>query len=379
MDSNNVRVHLGVRCSAAIAAWVVAAASASGAIIGTDAVVSTTVQELIDAVPGSVTNDSNELDANAPILPLVASGNLLSTDLDGVLVAMGQAFAEFSDPTRLDEPNPEEFALEVACFSSADAVSYSVTSQAEEARTVVFTTSGSALAPPEIDFGSTSTRSVESRIFLSGAVIFWSTESGRELDDMLSEFRVTVTREDSDTVLFQTTLAIDGGDTGRLRRGSTGPIRSEVVTLDDLRDAGVDEETLSILAAVENEGTLIVVVIPPQEHPYTYTVTADEPLVLRAELSARVQNLPGDTGVAATLGRPFENLVDFIEEGLPGVDGSVLQRSVNAILRARAIGLVTPPASSARWPASNLCGALGFESAALLGLMLVMMLGRSRR
>jgi hypothetical protein len=356
-----------------------AAVPASAAIIDTDAVVSTTVQELIDGVPASVTNDSEQHEADAPVLPLVASGDLLSTDLDGVLVARGQALSEFSDPTRLDEPNPEEFALEVASFSSADSVSYSVTSLAEEARTVVFTTSGSALAPPEIDFGTASTQRVESRIFLSGAVIFWSTEPGRELDDMLSEFRVTVTREDSGDKLFETTLTIDGGETDRLRRGSTGPIRSEVVNLNDLRDEGVDEGTISILARVENEGTLIVVVIPPQEHSYTYTVTANEPLVLRAEFSTRVQNIPDGTGIAATLGRPFENLVDFIEEGLPGVDGRALQRSINAAVNARAIGLVTPPRSSAGWPADNLCGALGFGSAALYGLAFFVMLGRSRR
>ncbi len=378
MDSNNGRVHLWVRRSVTVAVFA-AAASASAAIIDTDAVVSTTVQELVDGVPASVRTDSEQLEADAPILPLVAEGDLLSTDLDDVLVAMGQAFAEFSDPTRLDEPNPEEFALEVASFSSADSISYSVTSEAQETRTVVFTTSGSALAPAEIDFGTASTQSVESRIFLSGAVIFWSTEPGRELDDMLSEFRVTVTREDSGDKLFETTLTIDGGETDRLRRGSTGPIRSEVVDLDDLRDEGVDEETIAILARVESEGTLIVVVVPPQEHPYTYTVTANEPLVLRAELTARVQNIPGGTGVAAAFGGPFENLVDFIEEGLPGVDGRALQRSINAAVNARAIGLVTPPSASVRWPAGNLCGALGFGSAALYGLAFFVMLGRSRR
>lgn len=378
MDSNNGRIHLWVRRSIAVAVWA-AAVPASAAIIGTDAIVSTTVQELIDGVPASVTNDSNEFEADAPVLPLVASGDLLSTDLDDVLVARGQALSEFSDPTRLDEPNPEEFALEVASFSSADSVSYSVTSEAQETRTVVFTTSGSALAPPEIDFGTASTQSVESRIFLSGAVIFWSTESGRELDDMLSEFRVTVTREDSGDKLFETTLTIDGGETDRLRRGATGPIRSEVVDLEDLREEGVDEETISILAQVERDGTLIVVVVPPQEHPYTYTVTANEPLVLRAQLTARVQNIPGGTGVAATLGRPFENLVDFIEEGLPGVDGRALQRSINTVMNARAIGLVTPPRSSVRWPVGNLCGVLGFESAALFGLAFFVLLGRSRR
>lgn len=377
MDKTKRLVRVWVRCFALLAVWGTAEPT-SGAIIGTDAAVSVTVQELIDGVPASVTSDSKELDPDSGELPLVASGDLLSTDLDGALVSMGQAFSEFSDPIRLDQPNPEEFALEVASYSNGDSVSYSVTGSAEEARTVVFTTSGSSLAPPEIDFGTASTRTVESRVFLSGAVIFWSNEPGRQLGEMLSEFSMTVTRDDTGATLFETTLNVTGENAGRVRSTATGPIRFETVDLEDLRNEGVDEETISILDRLERDGTLIVVVIPPQEHPYTYTVTANEPLVLRAVLNARVRNLPGGTGVAAAFGTPFENLADFIEHGMPGVNGIALQRSVNAVSASRAIGLVTPINASASRPAGRLCGAFGFESAAILGLLLFVVPSRRK-
>ncbi len=355
------------------------AAHATGAIIGTDASVSTIVQELIDGTAGSVNSDSEQLDAGSSNLPLVASGGLTSTDLDGVLVATAHGLSEFADPTRLDEPNPEEFALEVGCFSHADAVAYSVNSVAEEARTVVFTTPGSSLAPSEITFGLDGTRAVESRIFLSGAVIFWSTEPGLDLSDMLSEFHVTVTRDDTGASLFDTTLTISGSGTDDVQPAATGPIRFEVIGLDDLAEEGVDDGTLAILESVERTGTLIVVVIPEQEHVYTYTVRANQPFVLRAEFSALVRNAPGGTGVAAVLGRPFENLADFIDEGLPGVNGTALQRSVNSATAARVIGLVPAAAPPTSRSAKGLCGTFGLESAALLIPALFLTFGRRRR
>ena len=376
MNSRRIHLYLGGMAAVCIC-W--SAIPASAAIIGTDAAVATTVQELIDGVPGSVTSDTEELALDLSNFPLTASGSLVSTDLEGALVSMGQAFCEFSDPTRLDQPNPEEFAMEVACFSNAESVAYSVTSATEELRTVVFTTPGNPLADPEIDFGSGSTRTVESRVFLSGAVIFWSTEPGRNLDEMLSELSVAVTEADTNATLFETTLTIAGEGTDQVRSAATGPIRFEVVDLDALVNEGVGEDTISVLQRVEREGTLVVVAIPPQEHPYTYTVTADEPLILGAELTAEVHNIPGGTGVAATLGRPFENLGDFIEQGLPGVDGATLQRSLNAVTASRAIGLVTPEGAQVTGTGMRLCGAFGFESAALLALGLIATLGRSRR
>lgn len=378
MKRKSRKCHPYAIVSALVAANAVAA-TLMAAVIETDAVVSTTVQELIDGVPGSVTSDSEQLEGGLSGFPIMASGSLTSTDLDGALASMGQSISEMADPTRLDQPNPEEFALEVECYSNAESISYSVDGLAEEFRTVVLTTPGNPLAPPEIEFGSNSTRRVESRVFLSGAIIFWSTEPGQELDEMLSEVRVTVTREDTGATLFSTTLTLADEDGNGLTPTTTGPIEFEIVDLQELGDRGVDEATLAILAQVEDEGTLMVVVLPEQEHTYRYTVTADEPLVLKAQMSAQVRNVPGGTGAATTLGKPFENLAEFIEDGLPGVNGSAIQRSVNAATAARKIGLVVSPDSTSGGTRSRLCGAFGLESAALLSLGLCLTLGRSRR
>ena len=351
--------------------------SAQGAIIDIDAAVSTTVQELIDGAPGSVTSDAEQLDGGFSDLPLLASGDLVSTDLEGVLVSMGQAFSGLEDPTRLKQPNPEEFGVEVECYSNADSVSYSVISSASESRTVVFTTAGSSLAPPEIDFGLGSRRTVESRVFLSGAIIFWSTDAELSLDDMLGELTVTVTRDDTGAVLFETALTVAGDGVENVEPVSSGPIRFDILEVEDLTQEGLDQETVAALEELAGTGTLVIIAIPQQEHAYTYTVTADQPLVITATMSTRARNIPGGTGVAATFGRPFENLADFIEQGLDGIDGAGIERSINA-KSARSIGLVESQDPSTSRP-QRLCGMLGLESAALLALSLVALVARPRR
>ena len=189
-----------------------------------------------------------------------------------------------------------------------------------------------------------------------------------------------MTRDDTGATLFETTLAVAGDGLGDVETTTDGPILFEIVSLDDLVDEGVDDDTISILERVEAEGALVVVVIPPQEHTYRYRVTADEPLVLRAELNARAGNIPGGTGVAATWGGPFENLADFIEHGLPGVNGVAVERSLNAATASREIGLVdaADSSSTAQTPASRLCGIFGIEWAAVLAVGLFMRLGRPR-
>lgn len=348
------------------------------AVISTTATVSTIVQELIDGVPGSISSDENQLAAGAADASLQVEGSLLSTDLDGALVAMAQGFSDFLDPSRLDQPNPEEFGLEVAGFANGSRVAYTVDASSTESRTILFTTPGNPLADPEITFGPSGTQTVESRVFISGAVIFWSTQPGRDLTGMSSELSVSVTRDDNGVVLFSTTLDIIGDGTTSVGPTRTGALVFEIVTLDDLREDGVDDDTLAVLEQVETTGSLLLVVIPPQEHAYTYTVSADQPIVLTAALSARIRNMPDGTGVAATLGRPFENLVGFIEEALPGVDGAALQESVNAISKARSLGLI-PMSQSIPTAGGSLCGAMGAGSLALLGLGLAMLDPRLRR
>jgi len=333
------------------------ALSASGAILDTDAVVSTSVQELLDGQPGSTTSDRKVLGQDAAVPRLAASASLMSTDLSGELTGLGQGFSEFSDPTRLNQPNPEEFALEVACFSAVPSVSYSVRGSVVESRRIVFATPGSELAPPEIGFEADGTREIESRVFLSGAVIVWSTQSLANLDELFGELRMKVSREGVDAPLFSSAVLVSGAQEGRVDITTEGPIRIEEV----------DPTTLFPTApeVVSALGTLFIVVIPAQEHAYTYTVTADEPLVLTATLTTQVRNLPDGTGIAATLGRPFENLAAVVNM-TPRVDGRAIEQSINKAISDGALGLVPPRILPVPSPRGGWCGAFGGEAATLL-------------
>src|SRR5262245_22062193 len=96
-----------------------AADRAACAVLATNAVVSTTVQELIDGVPGSVNNDRKQLGVDVTEPPLEVFADLVSTDLNGQLESLGQGYGRFSDPTLSTQANPQEFAIEVECYSNA--------------------------------------------------------------------------------------------------------------------------------------------------------------------------------------------------------------------------------------------------------------------
>lgn len=343
------------------------------AIVATDGTVSTIVQELLDGQPGSVNSDRETLDGDFSRLPLISSAALTSTDLAGGVVSLGQAVVELADPTRLDQPNPEELALEVACFSTAETVSYVVTGLARETRTILFTDSTATPAAPEIDFALRSTREVESRVFLSGAVVIWSVGQRPDLSGMSAELYVSVSGGPDGAPFFETSLAFVGGLADVAPPASIGPIRFERLGLDELINGGIDARSAEILRAVSQEGLLLLFMIPSQEHAYTYVVNANEPLTLTAEFETRVRNVPGGTGVAATLGRPFNELAEFISRSLPGVDGSAVERSVNQAMARRASGRSSRDARREHAPAVAMCGTLGIVSLTVIGLGLFLM------
>lgn len=358
-----------VGCAAAFGFSIVVQA----AIVATDGTVSTIVQELLDGQPGSVNSDRKVLDGDISRLPLISSAALTSTDLAGGVVSLGQAVVELADPARLDQPNPEELALEVACFSTAETVSYVVTGLARETRTILFSDSTAAPVAPEIDFALRSTREVESRVFLSGAVVIWSAGQRPDLSGMSAELYVSITGGTDAAPLFETSLAFAGGLADVEPPASIGPIRFERLGLDELINGGIDARSAEILRAVNQEGLLLIFMIPSQEHAYTYVVNANEPLTLTAEFETRVRNVPGGTGVAATLGRPFSGLAEFISRSLPGVDGSAVERSVNLAMARRASARPSRDVRREHVPVVAMCGTLGIVPLTLIGLGLLLM------
>jgi hypothetical protein len=214
---------------------------------------------------------------------------------------------------------------------------------------------------------------VQSSVFFSGAVILWAIGAEPSLLRTGAELRVSIVRDDTADVFFESALNVSADASGGVEVTSTGPIEFEAVSLEALVGFGLDIETSAVLEHVAETGELAVIVLPPQQHDYTYTVTADEELVLAARLEIHAANAPDGTGVAATLGRPFEELVEFMELGLPGVDGEAIQQAINdAVANSDAD---PPPSDTDR----RLCGVLGIEAASLMfALIFAGVIRRSR-
>ena len=358
-DATVARQRLrSIWCGAAL--LMIATTTSFAEIVSTEASVSTAVQELIDGEPASVSADGGAFPSDGSALPMAASASLVSTNLDGTLTALGQGFAEFLDPARLSQANPQELALEVACYSNAADVSYDVQSSVTELRSVVFP-SVPGLGEAGVDFDANNVAEIESRFFLSGAVIVWSTASSTDLSDVVADVRISVEREDTGATLFDTALTVAVDPSGDVEPTTTGPVVVQRVTPAILGAAGLDAASVAILENVEREGTLVLLLIPQQQHAYSYAVTADEAFTLRARIEARIQNAPGGTGVAVVLGRPFRELADFVELGLPGTDGASMQKSLNQAVAQRDVGLVSSPTVQQVVPNAAPCGAMGVE------------------
>jgi len=348
----------------------IASQAANAAIIGFDAQASTTVQELLDGQAASVSSDLKEWNGVADVLPLQAFASVITSELVGPGGARGQAVSDFDDPQRLDQPNPEEFGLEVAGFANVASVGYTVLSEGVERRIVLFTSPGANPdVPAEIEFDADGTRRVSSRVYVSGAVLIWALDENADLTGISAELGVAVTQDADTTPVFSNGLELLGGADGTLTSEVDFPLVYEMGGLELLTAESGEEAVEQVAAGLENVGTVVVVLIPPQEHTYNYTVTADRQTLLTAEFALRVRNAPGGTGVAAVLGRPFDTLADFIENALPEVDGTALQAALNKSVEDRAVGVDPSDGQGEAAGRSRLCGAFGGE--ALLLLLLV--------
>jgi len=343
------------------------------------------VQELLDAEPASVSGDGAAWDGAADALPLRAFARIITSELIGPGGARAQSISEFFDPQRLEQPNPEEFGLEVAAFANLASAAYVVTGEGVERRVLLFTSPGSNPdLPAEIRFDADGTAKLESRVYLSGAVLIWSLNAEADLTGVSADVQVTIRAEGQAASVFDAGLTLTGGEAARVQVQVDQPIQFELGGV-ELLSADMDTDSGETLpAGLEDVGTVVVVLIPPQEHAYQYTVTADEPLTLAAEFALEVRNAPGGTGVAAVLGRPFDSLANFIETALPQVDGEGVQGALNKANADRAVDSPAaddPSTAGGRSPTRGqaLCGLFGTELALGLAAFGVLHASRSRR
>ncbi len=327
-------------------------------IVSLDARVSTTVQELIDSEPASFSEDSESRDVDGGNIPMSALSDIVSTDLSGQPVARGFGLGGFADPTRLDQPNPEELTVEAACYSNDESVSYRVTAAVEEARTLRFSRS-------EVSFEATGAREFESSVFLSGAIVVWATRGDADLAGLECEVHFEVARDGIQNPLFQTGVNLRG--VGRVVETTTsGSIQFDEIEVAELAERGVDQISVDALREVSEQGILMIFAVPEQRFSYRYSAMADEAIGVIARLEARIRGTPDGVGAAVVMGRPFAELAEFIEAGIPGAKGEPVERAINEAIASRAMvsqpDLESPAFVRRRLP----CGVVGGEALLVL-------------
>lgn len=325
----------------------VACGVAQAAITNIQSEATSGVQEFLLAEPGTVSSESREGDPREAKASIRAVAEVESIELGGTLIGQARATSTAGDPTPLTKTNPAEFALEAACFSNTDAVSYLVTSSVAEARTIV-------LRRTEIAANGTA----ESLVTLSGAVVVWAVDSSLSLDSIEGSIEVNIS-DNNDELVFDSALNIEP----QLENGIEvfGGLRAQEVSLEQLADLGVDNESLEILGQVQSFGRLLVFAIPRQQHRYRYTAIPNQPFTLTAQMKIRLRNAPGGTGIAVVLGRPFTELAEFIASGLPGVSGGNVEKAVNQAVANSTMSNVQDANADQGVNVTRACGVLGVE------------------
>ncbi len=274
-------------------------------------------------------------------------------------LAAARAAVQFADPLELDQPNPEEFAINLALNSVTEHTRYETRARAQEIRELRFTAQELAAAEGEMV-------PIAGRLFLDGALAVFSTDPTRDLfgANVTVTVRITQTTSMGDDEIFAGSIGIHGGVDGTATASATGQLPTETLILSDL-------STIS-----EEFAAFHVLIIPPLNIPYAYNAVVGETFTLTATVEVTAANLEREVGVAALIGTPADALeqVILVTQGddaaakMLGAIQSERQNPTGGSIDAPPTDAVPPP----------LCGLFGFETLAIIPLLTVATLTRRK-
>ncbi len=313
------------------------------------------IDEFRDGTQTGVVETSDRFPETDPTLPVQVVGLLLppldpnDPDAGEDELAAAAAAAQFDDPTELDQPNPEEFAINLTLNSVSPVIAYRGQASAEEVRTVRF-------APDELGPGTPAGTMVPltGRLFVDGALAMLAVEGGRDLTGASVKLGVQVLQSGGGgtATVFNGSLELRGTANGATEVTATGGFPIESIVLSDLSLLDPDF------------GIFRVLVIPNIMIDYDYEAIVDEDIVLTATVSVDAMNLPGSTGVAAVIGTPTDTLDQVIGATAGAATGVKIREAVQSERAAPTGTLAFPEARG-----SGLCTLAG------LGMMLTLTAG----
>ena len=314
------------------------------------------VSEFRAGVPGDTDRASDSYPETSATLPLQVVAQLTSSD--PTEEAAAAVAAQFADPFELDQPNPEEFAINLTLNSVSSNVRYTADALSREIRGVLYSEGELGLFSNVGD-----TANLTGRLFLDGALLIFAVQSDKDLTGASVQLRVTVVQSvegQQDQTVFSGAVELRGATGGAATVAADGSFPTDRLIL----------TSLSVLSS--DFGAFTMLIIPNITVDFSYSAVVGQAFTLRATVEVEAANVAGECGVAAVIGTPTDTLLEVI-----GVTQGqqVAAKTVTAINDERE----NPSGELAFGQGQSLvsvlfptCGVVGFESligvATLVGL-----------
>ncbi len=305
------------------------------------------VQEIAMGSPGGTATASDSYPDPSANLPLQVVARLFAANDE----AAAAVAAQFADPRDLNQPNPEEFALNVALLSTTPNIRYTATTYAQEVRGVLFTQSEFPLREEGESVP------LLGQLFVDGALAVFSPASATDLTGAEVTLRITIVMQvpgQDEQQLFAGTVGLTGGPAGRVERVAAGGFPTATLIHENLGPY------------IDDFALFEVLILPRLTIVYAYTATIGQEFDLVARVEVMAENAAGEVGVAAVIGSP----VDAIQEVIATVSGEAVAGKTLALLQQKRADPTGEPAFAVRSPVPGFlpgCGLFGIEG--LLGCL----------
>lgn len=337
------RFRVVAPCALAIGLWLTP--SGRGEILSVGGSASASATE----IRNGATQDSDSASDTFPgtsDLPLQVVARLISPNAEEHAAAV--VGAQFADPRESAQPNPEEFAINLALNSESPDVRYSARASSQELRGILF--SAGELGA---QFGEGDEVGLTGSLFLDGALTIVAFGENDDLTGAGVTLTVTVEKlvnGAANETVFSGQVSLTGAIDAGVDVGTEGEFPLRQLILTDL--AGIVSET----------NAFRVLIIPNVRIDYDYNAVVGQEFSLRATVTVDASNAPSDVAVAAVLGTP----TDSIQTVLDLTQGDVTAAKVLQALQRERESPTGEPAFENPQPLRGLCGLFGVEMA--LGL-----------